>query len=69
MVVEFEFVEELEEPRRLGGGNIKFIDGRIVREEKPYMPTLSPQDVERILGKERATKLEKMFERFKGLKK
>ena len=39
-----QFVKELEEPRRLGGG-------------KPYMPTLSPQDVER------------MFEKFKGLKK
>ena len=62
-----QFFEDVEEATKF--------NGRIVPKVKPYMPTLSPQDMERIwskeqiekrLGKERAENLEKMFQKWKG---
>ena len=59
-----QFFEDVEEATKF--------NGRIVPKVKPYMPSPAPltkEQIEKTFGKERATKLEKMFERFKGLKK
>ena len=65
-----QFFENLEEPRKYkGGGNVKVVNGRIVFEEKPYMPSPAPltkEQIEKRFGKERAENLEKMFKKFKG---
>ena len=52
-----------------GGGFKEFfkdIGKPIVPEAKPYMPTLSPEDVKKRFSKERAEEFEKYFQKFKG---
>ena len=65
-----QFFENLDGTRKYnGGGPVKVVNGRIVFEEKPYMPSPAPltkEQIEKSFGKERAENFEKLFKKFKG---